>query len=436
MAALAAVALAACGGGGFFGSSSRGMGQRVVQPGQPVPKGGGVYKLGSPYHDANGRRYVPREEPGYDRTGIASWYGEDYHGRRTANGEIYDMEALTAAHPTLPLPCFARVTNPRNGRSLVVRVNDRGPFIDGRIIDLSWGVASLLQLDAAGTGPVRVQHLGPAPLNGDDSYERRVLAGQPWAGPQVAQSPSPAKALRAREATASAWPAAVATPYQNGGMWPDAPPGWQTSYAPAQQTPPQYWPPSGAPMPAPPRPKFIFDRLPQTAPQPLYRSHPMRPAALHASLPQTEDAPWPRRKTKPRASDTSPVRAAAAPSKAAPRAAKPPKQMAALSVPVPQRRAAAGPVQQPVQQTSAPQSPAQPLYVEAGVFPERATADKLAGILNEIAPVKVELATSGTAIVHRLRLGPFEQNETAQSVIERIRSAGLTKARLLAAHEI
>lgn len=188
--------VAACSSGKGVRQESTRLGPRVVPLGQPVPKGGGRYKVGSPY-TVNGEVFTPRETASYSRNGIASWYGELFHGRRTANGEIYDMEALTAAHPTLPLPSYVRVTNPKNGRWLVLRVNDRGPYAHGREIDLSWAAASLLQIAAAGTGPVRVDYIGPAPLSGDDSYERQTLAGQPWAGRRVAFASSPAKALRA-----------------------------------------------------------------------------------------------------------------------------------------------------------------------------------------------------------------------------------------------
>lgn len=189
-----ALLLSGCGGGPGREESTR-LGPRIVELGQPVPKGGGRYKVGAPYR-LNGRLFVPEEVRRYDATGIASWYGEMFHGRRTANGEIYNMEALTAAHPTLPMPSLARVTNLQNGRSLVVRVNDRGPYARGRAIDLSWAVASLLQVRIAGTAPVRIQYLGPAPLSGDDSYERQVLAHQRWAGPRVGFAASPAKAMR------------------------------------------------------------------------------------------------------------------------------------------------------------------------------------------------------------------------------------------------
>jgi len=136
---------------------------RVISFGLPVPKGGGRYKLGNPYR-IGGVLYVPRVDSRYDRTGIASWYGHDFHGRLTANGEIYDMSAMTAAHPTLPLPSIVRVTNLRNGRVVDVRVNDRGPFKHGRIIDLSKRAAETIGILRQGTARVRVQYLGPARL--------------------------------------------------------------------------------------------------------------------------------------------------------------------------------------------------------------------------------------------------------------------------------
>lgn len=140
---------------------------RVVE-GDVVPKGGGRFLVGNSY-TIKGRRYQPREEAGYDKSGLASWYGDAFHGRRTANGEIYDKQHLSAAHPTMPLPSYARVTNLNNGASVLVRVNDRGPFHAGRLIDVSAKTAELLDFKHAGTGKVRVQYVGRAPLDGDDT---------------------------------------------------------------------------------------------------------------------------------------------------------------------------------------------------------------------------------------------------------------------------
>jgi rare lipoprotein A len=153
------------------------LGERVIPLGQPVPKGGGRYLTGSAYQ-VDGVWYQPREDAAYDRVGTASWYGELFHGRRTANGEIYDMDRLSAASPTLPLPVYARVTNLENRRSIIVRVNDRGPYRSDRVIDLSRRSAEALGFRGKGTARVRVQYLARAPLNGDDSYERRYLASQ------------------------------------------------------------------------------------------------------------------------------------------------------------------------------------------------------------------------------------------------------------------
>ena len=117
------------------------------------------YKLGSPYQ-VNHVWHYPSYDPNYDRTGVASWYGPAFHGRPTANGERFDMNGVTAAHPTLPLPSRVRVTNLENGRQLELRVNDRGPFVNGRIIDLSRRAAQLLGFKRRGLTKVRVQYLG------------------------------------------------------------------------------------------------------------------------------------------------------------------------------------------------------------------------------------------------------------------------------------
>jgi rare lipoprotein A len=139
----------------------------------------GHYKIGKPYN-IRGRWYVPAEDTNYDRSGVASWYGPDFHGKKTANGETYDMHGLSAAHTTLPLPSLVYVTNLANGRTILVRVNDRGPYVAGRIIDLSKGAARALGTEANGIGHVRVRYAGRAPLDGDDSAERQFLASQSW----------------------------------------------------------------------------------------------------------------------------------------------------------------------------------------------------------------------------------------------------------------
>ncbi len=148
------------------------------------------YKLGSPYQ-VNHVWHYPSYDPNYDRTGVASWYGPAFHGRPTANGERFDMNGVTAAHPTLPLPSRVRVTNLENGRQLELRVNDRGPFVNGRIIDLSRRAAQLLGFKSQGLAKVRVQYLGLDRLD-------PPAAPQPADQPVVVAAASPDVPLKPR----------------------------------------------------------------------------------------------------------------------------------------------------------------------------------------------------------------------------------------------
>jgi rare lipoprotein A len=177
-AVVACLALANCASSGKFASRvdpTYGVSSspRVVEYGEPVPKGGGTYRVGKPYMVA-GRVYVPEEDVNYREEGLASWYGDDFHGRLTANGEVFDMDSLSAAHPTLPMPCYARVTNLSNGKSVIVRVNDRGPYHGNRLIDVSHKVAELLDFKGNGVARVRVEYVGRAPLEGSD--DRQLMA--------------------------------------------------------------------------------------------------------------------------------------------------------------------------------------------------------------------------------------------------------------------
>src|SRR5271165_5820719 len=126
-----------------------------VVPSYPEGRGVGTYRVGEPY-EIKGVWYYPALDYNYDRTGVASWYGEQFEGRLTANGEIFDLNDLTAAHTTLPMPSIVQVTNLENGRSLQLRVNDRGPFVGGRLIDVSRRAAQLLGFESRGTTLVRV----------------------------------------------------------------------------------------------------------------------------------------------------------------------------------------------------------------------------------------------------------------------------------------
>ena len=134
------------------------LGKKVFVKKDQLEKSNGIYKIGNPYV-VDGKRYYPKKNLNYDEKGIASWYGPKFHGKLTANGEIFNQYKLTAAHKTLPIPSAVKVTNLKNNKSLIVRINDRGPFVNDRIIDLSYQSAKELKLLEAGTGFVRVQLL-------------------------------------------------------------------------------------------------------------------------------------------------------------------------------------------------------------------------------------------------------------------------------------
>ena len=180
MVSVCAFALAGCNaitsGGGGNGGGGDGINDaalgvaaspRVTDQQYNLPRGGGRAQVGRPYR-VGGRLYTPREDPDYNEVGQASWYGDAFHGRLTANGEVYDMHTLSAAHPTLPLPSYVRVTNLDNNHSVLVRVNDRGPFSNDRIIDLSKRAADVLDFRHDGVARVRVRYEGRAPLHGQD----------------------------------------------------------------------------------------------------------------------------------------------------------------------------------------------------------------------------------------------------------------------------
>jgi rare lipoprotein A len=186
MAALLLLGLSACAEATLMNHAGKSVIRGSEPPSQAAIAKGGIYKVGNPYQ-INGVWYYPKEDPNYDETGIGSWYGEQFHNKVTANGEIFDMNEVTAAHPTLPMPSLVRVTNLENGRTIVVRVNDRGPYVNGRVIDLSRRSAQLLGYDRQGTAKVRVQYVGPAPVGSDPATQLASRSGadeRPSAAPR------------------------------------------------------------------------------------------------------------------------------------------------------------------------------------------------------------------------------------------------------------
>ncbi|MGE0595088.1 MAG: septal ring lytic transglycosylase RlpA family protein [Hyphomonadaceae bacterium] len=183
-------------------------------------------RVGPPY-EVDGRWYVPTPEPGYEQTGMASWYGPQFQGQATASGEVFDQEALTAAHPTLPIPSLAQVTNLENGREIIVRINDRGPFVGDRLIDLSRRSAEVLGFESAGQARVHVRYLGPAP--------RQMNAQTPALtspAPVQAPAPAPSHALAQQDGPMPLTPAADDDEHEFAGAPLAMPPATQLAQPP------------------------------------------------------------------------------------------------------------------------------------------------------------------------------------------------------------
>lgn len=387
--------------------------RRVVEPGQPIPRGGGVFQVGRPY-TIRGRTYVPRHEPTYDNRGQASWYGDDFHGRRTANGEIYDMYALSAAHRTLPLPSYVRVTNPANGRSLVVRVNDRGPYHGNRIIDLSKRAAMVLDLRRSGVGNVRVQYVGRAPLDGnDDAWLVTTVRnnGAPMPASQVAAiAPVPdwaqnppvrgqggATAVASREPLPSVDQSQAVRAALRDSLVP-VPPDRPRDQALQVAT-------LGLAPTATIEPETRAEAQPGPIAQPLFAALGLEPArrALEA-----EPQPAP----------------AAAPVALVPLPPQHPSRPPVLSAfaPVQTASAAGAPVR------AAPVGPVQILNV--GTYRDAAQARRFADGLSRHGGAVVEPVTIGGLTFHQVRVGPFNDPARARAALSDAQALGASGARL------
>jgi rare lipoprotein A len=194
---------------------------------------------------------------------MASWYGAAFHGRRTANGEVYDMRSLSAAHPTMPLPSYARVTNLENGYSVIVRVNDRGPYHGGRVMDVSSRVADVLDMKAMGTAKVKVDYVGPAPMEGSD--DSQLLASLRTDGSQANMSGYSAPAMMASAAAE-----------QTETIWSFFSGGGRGAQQPQPQPEPEAQPAPAPPAPAPEPPPVQVASAPEPSPPP----EPLRVAAV------------------------------------------------------------------------------------------------------------------------------------------------------------
>jgi rare lipoprotein A len=353
----------------------------VSQPGYYGAAGQGSYRVGAPY-EIKGVWYYPAVDYNYDRTGVASWYGEQFEGRLTANGEIFDLNQLSAAHTTLPMPSIVQVTNLQNGRSLQLRVNDRGPFVNGRLIDVSRRAAQLLGFESKGTTLVRV----------------RVLKEESIAAAEEAMHGG-GQTLVADAAPAAAAPAPAAS----------------VAYAP-----PAALPPAAASRAVPPRPaRDTVVPLPPRPPTPEPRPSPEPQIAMAPSEAPPTPAPTlpPRTPVPParyRFSLIAPAEAAEAP----PARARATSPMAALAR-APQGQAAG---QHP--------SPGR-IYVQAGAFSLPDNARRVQSRIANLGSVAVTATSVNGVELYRVRLGPFDSAAEADRLLARLVGDGYPEARVV-----
>lgn len=386
-------------GGGYYPGDGPGRGTPpdVSRIADAVPRDEPIRAANSRPYEVFGQRYVPMSKRGpYSETGVASWYGRKFHGQSTATGEPYDMYGMTAAHRTLPLPSYVRVTNLSNRRTVVVRVNDRGPFVKNRIIDLSWTAAKKLDFVDDGHTRVRVDVVGPGDLQGDFDTS---LAGAPASAPDRVADARPVAPPRA------SLPAPV----------PQALPATAAPATLAQTAPDvrvAAAPPTVSEAPRVPRGFVLVDRS-APAPEPA-------PASAAAPRPATAAAP-------PAFEPVSagPELAAASPATAAPdnravashRRETPP----ATTEPAPGSRAGASTQRAGESAPSAPSSGA--LYVQLGAFGSHAGAQAVLVQLREqldwLADTLLLALEDGQ---FKVRAGPWDDRADAERAAARIRA--------------
>ncbi len=352
--------------------------------------GRGGYRVGVPY-EIKGVWYYPAVDYNYDRTGVASWYGAEFAGRYTANGEIFDPNQLTAANTTLPMPSIVEVTNLQNGRSLQLRVNDRGPFVDGRLIDVSRRAAQLLGFETRGTTPVEVKILKGASIEVAEEAMRN--SGQ----------------VLVADAALPASPTAAAEP----------PSAADASAAPAARTPLEPAPRARR-RAATPRPII-------QPPQPMAQVA-AAPAALPAwpgDMPRTRDMP--RRSAGAYAALSR--FALIAPAEAAP--------LPRTRTPAPERKTVARPNRAPAMPLSGPSivagasGPPRRLYIQAGAFSMPDNARRLQSRIAPLGKVLVMTVAVNGAEVYRVRLGPVTSRQEADRLLHSVVSSGCPGARIV-----
>lgn len=372
--AMAAILLAACETDKSTAGTTPGDPANLI-PGSPPsppyskPFDPGNFKVGKAYQ-VEGQWYYPKVDLAYEESGIASWYGPNFHGKKTANGEIFDMNLIGAAHKTLPLPSVVRVTNLENGRSLIVRINDRGPFVRGRIIDMSKRAAELLGMTNKGTAMVHVRLLP------EESRRAALDAGASGKDLMAFGSPPPKAS-------------------------PSIPVSVET-LAPVEGV--------AVAMPAPETAKF-----PQPAPQPQASA---TQVAAAGNQPSAAPPPY-GAMTVVAAKGPGPVTHSAPAPVAAPAAARPEKiDVAAL------------PTREKVEVQPVKNRPT--IFIQAGAFREYVNANRLRARLTSLGhPVNVSQVYVTNQPFFRVRLGPLQTVEDADIALERVVALGYPEARIV-----
>ncbi len=351
-------------------------------------RGIGTYRIGSPY-EIKGVWYYPAIDYNYDKTGIASWYGEEFEGRLTANGEIFDLNDLTAAHTTLPMPSIVQVTNLENGRSLQLRVNDRGPFVGGRLIDVSRRSAQLLGFEKQGTTLVEVKILK------DESVAAAEEAMHGSGRILVAEAAGAAAAALPGSARPAYFPASAPPPVARPVIPPPRRVAIETRPAPPRQ-----------PRAAPPPQMAINEMPPPLPPQPSPAPPPSRmappPRSLFALIAAAEAAELPpargpRRAPKIVATSTTVSETPSSPSRVA----------------------------------AAPGGPAARLYVQAGAFSRRGNAQQVQYQIARLGSAQVTSASVNGVAMYRVRIGPLRSREQADRLLARVVDSGYRGARIV-----
>ncbi len=392
--AIAALGLGACSELKFGVSVVKSMQGTPETPASgPAARAQGTYKVGEPYQIA-GAWYYPAEDWNYSETGIASFYGGErtgtnFHGRNTANGELYDMNALTAAHTTLPMPSLVRVTNMDNGRSIVLRVNDRGPFARGRIIDVSRRAAQLLGFEGQGTARVRVDMMAEdslrlkAELTGR-SDETQTVAAAPRTSVASDALPPPPGARETRTTSAALPPPSATLPPV------------QTDRSRVGTTTRQGRP-RETQVPLARQAEPIRTQAAQDLPPPAAVAPAPAPAAV-----QGRSGPAATPRTAPAATSARP---AAAPGGS--------REVAALPV---EQQAAARPV---LTQGAAERSS---LWVQAGAFGNYENAYRLSVRLSRYGSSRVVPVSLNGSQLYRVRVGPIADVKDADRMLEQMAS--------------